>query len=66
MVDGVIEAPYGAHFTSCAPDYGVDVPSMRAYADATSQEARHDYFQRFIEIDHVDYVASLGLSGPSQ
>jgi glutaconate CoA-transferase subunit A len=65
MVDGVIEAPYGAHFTSCDPDYGMDVPSMRAYADATGEEARRDYWRRFIEIEHVDYVASLGLSGSS-
>ena len=24
MVDGVVEAPGGAHFTSCVPDYGRD------------------------------------------
>ncbi|SBT93058.1 glutaconate CoA-transferase subunit A [Streptomyces sp. DI166] len=31
-VTGVIEAPHGAHFTSCAPDYGRDEDEQRAYA----------------------------------
>lgn len=34
MVDGVVEAPNGAHFTSCVPDYGRDEAFQRAYADA--------------------------------
>ena len=31
-VTGVIEAPGGAHFTSCAPDYGRDEEFQRTYA----------------------------------
>jgi glutaconate CoA-transferase, subunit A len=31
-VTGVVEAPGGAHFTSCAPDYERDEPFQRAYA----------------------------------
>ncbi|CAM5343416.1 MULTISPECIES: CoA-transferase [Streptomyces] len=31
-VTGVIEAPGGAHFTSCAPDYGRDEEFQRVYA----------------------------------
>ncbi|MEU9729868.1 CoA-transferase [Streptomyces sp. NPDC048002] len=31
-VTGVIEAPGGAHFTSCAPDYGRDEEAQRVYA----------------------------------
>ncbi|CCK30816.1 putative CoA-transferase subunit alpha [Streptomyces davaonensis JCM 4913] len=31
-VTGVIEAPNGAHFTSCAPDYGRDESVQREYA----------------------------------
>jgi glutaconate CoA-transferase, subunit A len=33
-VDGVIEAPGGAHFTSCVPDYERDEAFQRAYATA--------------------------------
>jgi acyl CoA:acetate/3-ketoacid CoA transferase alpha subunit len=36
LVDGVVEAPRGAGFTDCAPDYGRDEAEQRAYcADAT-------------------------------
>jgi len=34
MVTGVVEAPNGAHFTSCAPDYGRDEEFQRTYAAA--------------------------------
>lgn len=34
MVDGVVEAPNGAHFTSCDPDYERDETFQRRYADA--------------------------------
>jgi glutaconate CoA-transferase subunit A len=34
MVDGVVETPGGAHFTSCVPDYGRDEAFQREYATA--------------------------------
>ena len=34
MVDGVVETPRGAHFTSCVPDYGRDEEFQRTYAAA--------------------------------
>jgi glutaconate CoA-transferase subunit A len=36
MVDGVVEAPGGAHFTSCEPDYGRDEAFQREYAKASA------------------------------
>jgi glutaconate CoA-transferase, subunit A len=36
MVDGVVETPGGAHFTSCVPDYGRDEEFQRTYADAAA------------------------------
>jgi glutaconate CoA-transferase, subunit A len=36
MVDGVIEAPGGAAFTSCVPDYGRDEALQRRYAEAAA------------------------------
>ena len=38
MVDGVVEAPLGAHFTECLPDYGRDELFQKAYA-ATGGDA---------------------------
>jgi glutaconate CoA-transferase subunit A len=37
MVDAVVEAPGGAGFTSCVPDYGRDEAAQRAYVDAASK-----------------------------
>ena len=40
MVDGVVEAPNGAHFTSCEPDYERDEAFQKEYAaSAKSPEA---------------------------
>ena len=39
MVDGVVEAPGGAHFTECPPDYGRDEAFQKEYA-ATAVVAR--------------------------
>jgi glutaconate CoA-transferase subunit A len=36
MVEAVVEAPGGAGFTSCVPDYGRDEAAQRAYAEAAS------------------------------
>jgi glutaconate CoA-transferase subunit A len=36
MVDAVVEAPGGAGFTSCVPDYGRDEEAQRAYVDAAA------------------------------
>jgi len=60
-VDGVVEAPMGAHFTECPPDYGRDEKFQRAYA-ATAKDPdawvqfRHDWLD--IE-SHYDYRAKL-------
>lgn len=39
MVDAVIEAPGGAHFTSCVPDYGRDEEYQKAYVAAARSES---------------------------
>lgn len=38
MVDAVVEAPGGAHFTTAAPDYGRDEKFQRHYAEAAGSE----------------------------
>jgi glutaconate CoA-transferase subunit A len=49
MVDGVIETPHGAHFTSCVPDYGRDERFQRAYAEAAAFEEKWTEFaDRFL------------------
>lgn len=49
MVDGVVETPHGAHFTSCVPDYGRDERFQRAYAEAAAFEEKWTEFaDRFL------------------
>jgi glutaconate CoA-transferase subunit A len=50
LVDGVVEAPRGAAFTSCEPDYGRDEEAQRAYAASASQPGGWDaFYARFVE-----------------
>jgi len=44
MIDGVIEAPGGAHFTECPPDYARDEKFQKEYAAAAKDEAAWDAF----------------------
>jgi glutaconate CoA-transferase subunit A len=55
MVDGVIEAPNGAHFTSCEPDYGRDESFQRAYA----QTPWDDFRQRYLDGSEADYQQAV-------
>ncbi len=56
MVDGVVEAPNGAHFTSCAPDYERDEAFQREYAkSAASPEAWDAFRAEWIDIDEAAY-----------
>jgi glutaconate CoA-transferase, subunit A len=60
MVDGVIEAPNGAHFTSCDPDYGRDEEFQREYAAAAADPAAWDRFRaRYLDHDESGYQAAV-------
>ena len=45
MVDGVVEAPNGAHFTECPPDYGRDEAFQKEYAATASSPELWDEFR---------------------
>jgi glutaconate CoA-transferase subunit A len=56
-VDAVIEAPLGAHFTSCDPDYPRDEEFQREYVEsAASPEAWSEFRASWIDIAEADYV----------
>jgi len=57
LVAGVAEVPFGAHPTSCGPDYGFDVAHLKAYS-ATAKEGWEGYVSEFVEVD--DYVGAVG------
>ena len=56
MVDGVVETPGGAHFTSCVPDYARDESFQGLYAAAAaSLESWGEFEQRYLSGDETAY-----------
>jgi len=60
MVDGVIEAPFGAHPTSCTPRYGIDLDHLKTYSAATTEDGWKDYRARFVDVTDAEYRAAVG------
>ncbi|WP_433087768.1 CoA transferase subunit A [Dactylosporangium sp. CA-052675] len=64
MVHGVVEAPGGAHFTSCDPDYGRDEAFQREYADAAADPERwRQFYERYLDGDEAAYRAAVQTRG---
>jgi len=60
MVHGVVEAPWGAHFTSCVPDYGRDEAFQARYAAAAADPADWQEFRaEFLDGDEASYQAAV-------
>ena len=56
FVSGVVEAPHGAHFTSCEPDYGRDEAFQSHYAAAAAQPDSWSAFEKqFLTVDEAGY-----------
>lgn len=59
-VTGVVEAPNGAHFTSCSPDYGRDEKFQRGYAEsAKTADGWREFYDRFLSGDEASYQAEV-------
>ncbi|MFC4511418.1 CoA transferase subunit A [Streptomyces ehimensis] len=62
-VTGVVEAPGGAHFTSCAPDYDRDEAFQAAYARAAGDPAAwREFVARFLSGDEDEYRAAVAAT----
>ena len=60
LVAGVVEAPQGAHFTSCVPDYGRDEAFQREYADAARDRGRWAEFEAtYLGGSETDYQRAV-------
>jgi glutaconate CoA-transferase subunit A len=61
FVDGVVEAPMGAHFTECPPDYERDEAFQKEYAaTARDPEAWERFKAEWLDLpSHDAYVAKL-------
>ena len=61
MVDGVVERPGGARFTSCVPDYGRSEELQRTYAAAArSPEAWEQFRAEWLDIDEDQFQHKAG------
>jgi glutaconate CoA-transferase, subunit A len=60
MVDAVVEAPGGAHFTTAAPDYGRDEKFQRHYAEAAAtEESWQTFVQTYLSGGEAEYQAAV-------
>jgi glutaconate CoA-transferase subunit A len=60
MVDGVIEAPGGAHFTECLPDYPRDEAFQKEYAaTAKDPDAWEAFKARYLDVSEAEYQEAV-------
>jgi glutaconate CoA-transferase, subunit A len=60
VVDGVVEVPGGAHFTSCVPDYPRDEAFQAEYAKSVgSQETWERFAGEYLSGDESDYQKAV-------
>jgi glutaconate CoA-transferase subunit A len=60
LTDGVVEAPGGAHFTACVPDYPRDEAFQRSYALAAADDGDWSSFsRRYLEVGEDGYQAAV-------
>ncbi len=60
LVHGVAHVRCGAHPTSCAPDYGIDVGHLKKYSKAVG-DAFPTYVEDFVsDADHTNYLTAVG------
>lgn len=60
MVSGVVEAPGGAHFTECPPDYARDEKFQRVYAaTAKDEEAWRAFRTKYLDVIESDYQKAV-------
>lgn len=60
MTTGVIEVPGGAHPSSCAPEYGFDIPHFKAYNASAKEGGFAAYRDEFLSGSEADYQAKVG------
>ncbi|MFE7802625.1 CoA transferase subunit A [Nocardia sp. NPDC057440] len=60
MVDGVVEAPDGAHFTLAGDSYGRDEKFQRHYAEAAkTPETWQQFVDKYLAVSEAEYQAAV-------
>jgi glutaconate CoA-transferase subunit A len=66
LVTGVVEAPGGAHFTSCTPDYERDEVFQREYAASAKTPEDWEAFRKgWLDLTEAEYQARRNGEGAS-
>lgn len=66
LTDGVAEVERGAHFTSCAPEYGRDERMQKEYAAAAADDDAWAAFRsKYVDVDEAGYLAAADEAGAS-
>ncbi len=60
LVHGVVEAPWGAHPTACAPHYGMDLPHLKEYAAAAQEGGWGAYRDKYLAAGEAAYLKAVG------
>jgi glutaconate CoA-transferase subunit A len=61
LVDGVVEAPFGAHPTACLPRYGIDLDHLKTYSVAAKEaDGWSDYRRRYVDVSAESYLDAVG------
>ena len=60
LVTGVVHSTFGAHPTSCAPNYGFDMKHLKEYSDAA--KSFEEYSSKYMNKTHEEYIDSVGGS----
>ncbi len=56
LVTGVVEAPLGAHPTSCGPAYGWDMKHLKDYSDSAAEDQGWQrYLDTYVNCSDADY-----------
>lgn len=58
-VAAVVEAPFGAHPSSCYPGYAYDRPALEAYVAAAGGDGIGDYLDRCVHVGEEAYRAGI-------
>lgn len=63
LVTGVVEAPLGAHPTSCGPEYGWDMKHLKEYSDGAKEDnGWANYFEKYVQGGEEQYRERNGGS----
>ena len=56
----MVHSAFGAHPTSCAPNYGFDMKHLKEYSDAAKSFG--EYSSKYMNKTHEEYIDSVGGS----